>query len=239
MTNNMTINSLTSEILNFASKNKSGFTLDLTTLKPITSGFVVSYKETQNSFNALEVQGVIEHALKNDKVIGGWFNEKNNKFYFDSNKVFSINELEEAIEFGKKNEQISIFNLDRGKPIWLDNQPLTEKFSFSSFSEWFLSTGNEIVNSYKGDLLIDSHKIVRLRNEHLFNSYNAEYQEFSLYWGLRECGTWLYHIGGDNAFSINELQLGLGAKKIYLITFRYDSAKNEFITVTEIDKDTI
>jgi fructokinase len=42
--------------------------------------------------------------------VGGWLNEDNLQFYFDSSKVFTS--MKEAIEFGRKNGQISIFDLD-------------------------------------------------------------------------------------------------------------------------------
>jgi len=42
--------------------------------------------------------------------MGGWLNEDNRQFYFDSSKVFTS--MKEAIAFGRKNKQISIFDLD-------------------------------------------------------------------------------------------------------------------------------
>lgn len=233
----MKINELVSKVLSFATSHKEGYTLNIRTLEPVKTGYVVSYKETQDSYNAVDVLYVIAHALKHDNIVGGWYNEKNNKYYFDSNKVFAVNELDEAIDFGLKNGQKSIFDLDNNKTIWLDNQAYkVKKFSFSSFADWMLNVVTETVKHYKGDVLIDSYKIISLRNEQLFGSQSVEPQSFSFYWAVRDTGTWLYHVGGDNLFSINELLNGLGAKNIYLITFKYDSAKNETITVREVDK---
>ena len=116
----MKISNLTSEILKFASDNKSGYTLNIRTLQPVTSGYIVSYKATQNSFKAADVQRVIEHALKHDGIIGGWFNEKNKRYYFDSNKIF--NNLAKAINFAIENEQIAIFDIDNMHEIRLDEK---------------------------------------------------------------------------------------------------------------------
>ena len=111
-----------------------------------------------------------------------------------------------------------------------------KEFSFSSFAEWMLDVANQVVKHYKGDILIDSYKIVELKNKHLFNPQRGVGQGFNLYWGVRETGTWLYHVEGDNGFNLNELMNGLGAKHVYYITFWYDDSKNESITVREIDK---
>ena len=233
----MNINQLVSKVLAFAASNKQGYTLNIRTLEPIKSGYVVSYKETQDSFSAIDVLYVIAHALKHDGIVGGWYNEKNNRYYFDSNKVFD-NE-KDAINFGKENEQLSIFNLNTGEPIWLDNQAFTPKeYDFSTFAEWLLNTANQVVKHYKGDILHDAKKIVDLKNKHLFNSQRYAPQGFSLYWGIRETGTWIYHVENTaGGFTHKDYMRGLGAKKVYHITFWYDEPKNEIITVREVDKD--
>lgn len=105
------------EILKIAKANKDGFTIELESLKHVTSGIVVAYKETQNSFDVEGLKKCLKHALEHDKVIGGWFNEENEKFYFDSCKIFT--DLNEAIEFGRLNEQIAIFDLDNLREIRL------------------------------------------------------------------------------------------------------------------------
>jgi len=53
-------------------KNPYGFTVDLTTLKKVTSGISVAYFDTQNSFGNEGLKKVIQHALENDKKVGGW-----------------------------------------------------------------------------------------------------------------------------------------------------------------------
>ena len=118
----MATKDLASKIFNFAKSHKDGFTLNINTLQPVTTGIVVSYAATQNSFTKTDLQSVVAHALSHDGIVGGWYNSKNGKFYFDSNKVFAANELSKAIEFGLKNEQIAIFDLDNLHEIRLDEQ---------------------------------------------------------------------------------------------------------------------
>jgi fructokinase len=105
------------EILKIAEANMEGFTIELEYLTFITSGIVVAYEETQNSFGFEGLKKVVNHSLYNEKVIGGWFDSENQKFYFDSCKVFK--NLDEAIEFGRLNGQRAIFDLDNLREIRL------------------------------------------------------------------------------------------------------------------------
>lgn len=107
------------EILKVAEANHEGFTIELETLKHVTDGIVVAYLETQNSFDSEGLKRCIEHAAKHDGYIGGWLNEENGRYYFDSVRIFPVDQLKEAIAFGKANEQISIFDLTNIKEIRL------------------------------------------------------------------------------------------------------------------------
>ena len=69
------------------------------------------------SFGKQQLENVINHSLQNDKKIGGWLNNENGLFYFDSVKVFKNSELKEAVEFAIENEQIAIFDLTNLKEI--------------------------------------------------------------------------------------------------------------------------
>ena len=231
----MYIDVLTEKIASYAKRNKDGFTLNIRTLQPVKSGFVVSYKATQNSFAKLELQSVIRHALKHDGVVGGWYDSEDDRYYFDSNKVFD--NLEDAINFGIENEQIAIFDIANGREVRLADQVFTAKeFNFSTFADWLLNTANEVVKHYKGDILIDAKKIVELRNKYFLNQQRAGNEGFSLYWGVRETGTWIYHIESGEGFTPKEYMKGLGADHVYFITFWYDCSGDEIITVREVDK---
>lgn len=102
---------LKSAIQRIAAQNQEGFTVELTTLKKVNQGIVVSYLETQNSFDDEGLEKVINHALSHERVVGGWLNEDNSKYYFDSCRVFT--DRDKAIEFGKENQQIAIFDIDK------------------------------------------------------------------------------------------------------------------------------
>lgn len=100
---------LISAILEIAKANPEGFTVDLTTLKKVTKGISVAYIETQDSFGEEGLRRVLSHALSHEKKVGGWLNEENEQFYFDSIRIFT--NLEEAKRFGRENKQIAIFDL--------------------------------------------------------------------------------------------------------------------------------
>lgn len=96
-------------IQKIAEQNPEGFTVDLTTLKRITKGISVAYIETQDSFGIEGLERVINHALGHDRKVGGWMNEDDGQYYYDSIRIFT--NLEEAKRFGKENKQIAIFDL--------------------------------------------------------------------------------------------------------------------------------
>lgn len=98
------------KIKEIAKSNPEGFTIRLPKLEEVTAGIVVAYLETQNCFDDEGLKKVVQHAEQHDNVMGGWLNEENNRYYFDSCKVFT--DRIEAIRFGKENQQIAIFDLD-------------------------------------------------------------------------------------------------------------------------------
>ncbi|UYW02100.1 hypothetical protein K5I29_04145 [Flavobacterium agricola] len=104
-------------VWDYSQNNPYGFTLDLETMKPIKFGISVAYLETQNSFGKQSLEQVINHALKHNKIVGGWLNDENNQYYFDSIKIFKNSDLKKAIEFAKQNEQIAIFDITNLKEI--------------------------------------------------------------------------------------------------------------------------
>ena len=102
---------LATAILEIAKKNPEGFTVEVPSLKPVTDGgYIVACLETQNSFGKRGLSKVLEHALANGNVIGGWKNTDDGRFYFDSCKIFQ--DKGKAMEFAKANSQIAMFDLD-------------------------------------------------------------------------------------------------------------------------------
>lgn len=104
-------------ILEIAEANPVGFTVDLTTLKKVTKGISVAYIDTQGSFGEEGLKRVLNHALMHEKKVGGWLNEENQAFYFDSVKIFK--DLEKAKQFGRENKQIAIFDIEQMRLIKL------------------------------------------------------------------------------------------------------------------------
>src|SRR5690606_1615432 len=113
------MNDLIERVWEYSQNNPDGFTLNIETLKEVKFGIAVAFKETQNSFGKQSLQTVINHALENEKTIGGWLNGDNGLFYFDSIKVFKNSEIKEAMKFGIENEQNAIFDLTNLKVITL------------------------------------------------------------------------------------------------------------------------
>ena len=113
------MNELIDRVWEYAKNNPDGFTLNIETMKAIKFGISVAYKETQGSFGKESLEKVIKHALENYKTMGGWPNEENGNYYFDSIKIFKNSELPQAIEFGKENDQIAIFDLTNLKELRL------------------------------------------------------------------------------------------------------------------------
>ena len=102
-----------------ATMSPDGFTVNKNTFEPITSGYSVAVAETQNSFGNYGAAKVVCYANKHNKInaLGGWYNSKNNKFYFDA--VIIVDTLEEAIRLGRENGQIAIFDLNNMQEIEL------------------------------------------------------------------------------------------------------------------------
>jgi hypothetical protein len=98
-----------------AKNNPDGFTLNLNFETP-TSGFVVAYQDTQNSFEKVGLEKSIKHAIRNDGFFGGWLNE-DGILQFDSVKV--ITNKDEAIEFGRSQNQRAIWHIDEMTEIRL------------------------------------------------------------------------------------------------------------------------
>jgi len=108
---------LIDRVWDYSLNNPDGFTLNIETMKPIKYGISVAYLETQNSFGKESLNGVINHALKNGKSVGGWLDTETNRYYFDSVKIFKNWQVSEAIEFAKQNEQLAVFDLTNLKEI--------------------------------------------------------------------------------------------------------------------------
>ncbi|MBW2961256.1 hypothetical protein [Mesonia aestuariivivens] len=108
---------LIDRVWEYSLNNPEGFTLNLETMRAVKFGIIVAYYETQDSFGKEALENVINHAMKHNKMIGGWLNNENDFYYFDSVNVFKNSELKKAIEFAKQNKQLAIFDLTNLKEI--------------------------------------------------------------------------------------------------------------------------
>ena len=111
-------NLIISSVAAIAALNPEGFTVNAATLQPITTGYAVALKKTQNSFGnegLAKVANVIEElqasANLNGRTLafGGWYDSESGLYYYDATVIFQ--DQEEAIEAARANEQIAIFDL--------------------------------------------------------------------------------------------------------------------------------
>ena len=119
-------NLVLSSVAAIAAINPDGFTVNAATLQPVTSGYAVAMKRTQNSFGAeglAKVANVIEELQAsgnlNGRILafGGWYDSESGLFYYDATVIYQ--DREKAIEAGRANEQIAIFDLSNLEEIRL------------------------------------------------------------------------------------------------------------------------
>lgn len=87
-----------------AAANPAGFTVNAQTLQPVTSGYVVAVKGTQNSFGISGLRRVVEYQSTHKEVnaFGGWLDHKSGLYYFDA--CIIVRTLGEAITLATENE---------------------------------------------------------------------------------------------------------------------------------------
>jgi hypothetical protein len=119
-------NLVISSVAAIAALNPEGFTVNAATLQPVTTGYAVALKKTQNSFGAeglAKVANVIEELQVSDNLngrtlaFGGWYDSKSGLYYYDATVI--CQDRKEAIEAGRENEQIAIFDLGKLEEIRL------------------------------------------------------------------------------------------------------------------------
>ena len=95
----------------FSQSHPQGFTLEIHSMTEPTEGVCASYAATQNCHSRENLDRVVAHALDHDGYVGGWYNSTDSLYYFDSSKLFPLDELEDAFLFGKENGQYAVYNL--------------------------------------------------------------------------------------------------------------------------------
>ena len=119
-------NLVLSSVAAIAAINPDGFTVNAATLQPVTAGYAVAMKQTQNSFGTeglAKVANTIEELQAsgnlNGRILafGGWYDSESGLFYYDATVIYQ--DREKAIEAGRANEQIAIFDLSNLEEIRL------------------------------------------------------------------------------------------------------------------------
>ena len=105
------------EVWAFGRTHPDGFTLDIRTMTEPKEGVAVSYAATQESHSREQLDAVVSHALEHDGYVGGWLNAADGLYYFDSTRLFPEDALDDAIRFGKKNGQRSVFVLSTSTDV--------------------------------------------------------------------------------------------------------------------------
>lgn len=99
--------------------NKNGYTVDAQTLEPVTAGYAVAVEATQNSFGGKGLAMVVQYVEQHPEVnaFGGWYNSDNGEYYYDATII--VDDLAKAMDLGRANHQIAIFDLANCKEIRL------------------------------------------------------------------------------------------------------------------------
>lgn len=94
-----------------AALNPDGYTVDAKTLQPITRGYSVAVKGTQDSFEAAGLRHVIDYQAKHPEcqAFGGWLDSETDLYYYDA--CIIVDTKAEAMALAKENAQIAFFCL--------------------------------------------------------------------------------------------------------------------------------
>ena len=108
------------ELKAIAEASPYGFTVRLSDLTFVTTGYSVAYAATQNGFGNDGLRAAIDHAesLEGGGVVGGWLNQQNGRYYFDSVRLFT--DRAAALAFARENDQLAIWHFDTMSEIRLD-----------------------------------------------------------------------------------------------------------------------
>lgn len=105
------------QVWQFSQTHPNGFTIDIRTLSEPTEGIAVAYAATQGSYSRKSLIHVVTHALNHDGYVGGWLDTESGLYYFDSTKLFPEDQLEEALQFARENDQIAVYIISTDEEI--------------------------------------------------------------------------------------------------------------------------
>lgn len=90
-------NLVISSVAAIAALNPEGFTVNAANLQPVTTGYAVALKKTQNSFGAeglAKVANVIDELQASGNLngrtlaFGGWYASESGLYYYDATVIF-------------------------------------------------------------------------------------------------------------------------------------------------------
>jgi hypothetical protein len=116
------VDAIAERIWEFSQAHPDGFTVNVRTMEEPTKGIGVSYASTQGSHSRGSLAFVVTHALEHDGYVGGWLDTESGLYYFDSTKLFSEDQVEEALQFARENGQSAIYVISTGKEIRVDGE---------------------------------------------------------------------------------------------------------------------
>lgn len=107
-----------SSILAIANNCPEGFTVNSSTFEHVGNGYSVALKETQNSFGPAGLEAVYDAIMAGlADHVGGWYDNETGLYYFDAVNIYD--DEKQAIQAGRENAQIAIFNLNNCEEIRL------------------------------------------------------------------------------------------------------------------------
>ncbi len=98
------------QLLNLSQANPDGFTFDLDTGQPVTTGYAVAVQETQGNHGFKGLFKSWEYAKKHGLVLGGRYDSVKELYYFDA--VMVVKNAKTANILARNNKQIAYFDLD-------------------------------------------------------------------------------------------------------------------------------
>lgn len=111
------LDAICNRVWSYSQSHPDGFTLDIRNMSLPRVGICVAYAATDNTHDRDGLHDVVAHALAHDGYVGGWLNSEDGLYYFDSVRIFSEDELDEALLFAEENGQQAIFVLSSGTEI--------------------------------------------------------------------------------------------------------------------------
>lgn len=111
-------------IWNYGHSHPEGYVVRTTTMQVPTSGIAVAYLAScgiRSDQQHSQLAHVVAHSVCWGDFMGGWYDQKEDTYYFYSCAV--LYSMEEAMQFAKDNSQKYGLDLATGKNVWLgDNK---------------------------------------------------------------------------------------------------------------------